>query len=395
MKNILILGAGIYQVPLIKTAKRLGLHTIVASVSGNYPGFVLADKAYYTDTCDKEKLLKIAKEEKIDGVCVCGTDVAVPAQGYLCEQLGLIGPSEAAAIRAQNKVDMKKAFIAHDVRTAEVRYIDIENSNVETICQEIGYPVIFKAVDSSGSRGIKCVEDVGQIMTAYEIVRAATHDKQYIIEKYLVGTEFGAQAFVLDGKLQFVLPHGDYVYAGNTGVPLGHFAPIEIGEDKQADAIQQVKKAVRALGLDNCAINADFMLCNGEVYVLEIGARAGATCLVELVSLYYGFDYFQKIIEVSLGLKPNWEQQLETPQPNASMLLYSALGGKIKKICAPAIKDARVLDLSFDYKVGDIIREFTNGTDRIGQIITIGKSVEEAKKVIDDLLEKIEITTEC
>ena len=29
MKKIMILGAGIYQVPLIKTAKRLGLYTIV------------------------------------------------------------------------------------------------------------------------------------------------------------------------------------------------------------------------------------------------------------------------------------------------------------------------------------------------------------------------------
>ena len=42
MKKIMILGAGIYQVPLIKTAKRLGLYTIVVSIPGNYPGFALA-----------------------------------------------------------------------------------------------------------------------------------------------------------------------------------------------------------------------------------------------------------------------------------------------------------------------------------------------------------------
>ena len=39
MKKILILGAGIYQVPLIRTAKKLGLYTIVASIPGTYPGF--------------------------------------------------------------------------------------------------------------------------------------------------------------------------------------------------------------------------------------------------------------------------------------------------------------------------------------------------------------------
>ena len=40
----MILGAGIYQVPLIRTARRMGLYTIVVSIPGDYPGFALADK---------------------------------------------------------------------------------------------------------------------------------------------------------------------------------------------------------------------------------------------------------------------------------------------------------------------------------------------------------------
>ena len=43
MKKILILGAGVYQVPLIKTAERLGIQTIVCSIPANYPGFEFAD----------------------------------------------------------------------------------------------------------------------------------------------------------------------------------------------------------------------------------------------------------------------------------------------------------------------------------------------------------------
>ena len=77
MKKIMILGAGIYQVPLIKTAKKLGLYTIVVSIPGNYPGFELADKVYYENTVDDEKILEIAKEEQIDGIITTGTDVCV------------------------------------------------------------------------------------------------------------------------------------------------------------------------------------------------------------------------------------------------------------------------------------------------------------------------------
>ena len=66
MKKILILGAGIYQVPLIKTARRLGIYSIVCSIPGNYPGFEYADKVYYENTTDAEKILEIARKENID-----------------------------------------------------------------------------------------------------------------------------------------------------------------------------------------------------------------------------------------------------------------------------------------------------------------------------------------
>ena len=56
--KILILGAGIYQVPLIKKAKEMGHFVMVASIRGNYPGFTFADKCVYLDTTDREAICK-------------------------------------------------------------------------------------------------------------------------------------------------------------------------------------------------------------------------------------------------------------------------------------------------------------------------------------------------
>ena len=42
--KIMIVGAGVYQVPLIQRAKERGLETIVVSPDGNYPGLAIADK---------------------------------------------------------------------------------------------------------------------------------------------------------------------------------------------------------------------------------------------------------------------------------------------------------------------------------------------------------------
>ena len=62
MKNrIMILGAGVYQVPLIIKANEMGLETIVISPKGNYPGILLADIFLEIDTTDSKGILKAAK----------------------------------------------------------------------------------------------------------------------------------------------------------------------------------------------------------------------------------------------------------------------------------------------------------------------------------------------
>ena len=83
----------------------------------------------------------------------------------------------------------------------------------------------FKAVDSSGSRGIIRVDSTEDFEEARRIVRETSRTDEYIIEEFVEGEEFGAQAFVPNGEVQFILPHGDYVFQGDTGVPVGHFAP--------------------------------------------------------------------------------------------------------------------------------------------------------------------------
>lgn len=392
MKKILVLGAGIYQVPLIKKAKEMGIYTIVASIPGKYPGFNYADKIVYENTTDKETLLAVAKQENVDGVVVCGTDVAVPTQGYICDRLGLKGPTFEAAVLAQDKAKMKKAFMKGGVRTADVRYVKLENSNPLDICLDIGYPVIFKSIDASGSRGITKVLCENDVPYAYEQVKQNTRADLYLIEKYLEGEEFGAQAFIFDNELQFVLPHGDYVFQGDTGVPIGHYAPFDMSDDIIEDARKQLTNAVKALGINNCAINADFILSGGETFVLEIGARAGATCLAEMTSLYYGYDYYEKIIQSALGEKPDFTPLNTKRQPSAEMLFRASRSGTLEHISIPRNIDKKIVDLSFDYSVGNHVKEFRKGTDRIGQIIAVGDTVAEAKRIIDETMNKVEIS---
>ncbi len=391
MKKLMIMGAGIYQVPLIKKAKEMGIYTIVVSIPGNYPGFALADQVCYENTVDYEKVLEVAKRERIDGIVTAGTDVAVITIGKVCDELGLSGLSFEAAQIASNKILMKKKYEEYGVRTARFREISFEEDMYEKT-EGLRFPLIFKAVDTSGSRGIIRVNAKEEFEAARDIVRANSRTDFFIVEEFIEGEEFGAQAFVYRGEVKFILPHGDYVFQGDTGVPIGHFAPYQLPPEVIADAKEQLEKAIAAMKLDNCAINADFILRDGQTYVLELGGRSGATCLAELVSIYYGYDYYEKLILAALGEEVDFSQ--EHAVPNASMLLRSDRDGVIRSMANRNGPDENIYEIQFDYKVGDAVKKFHVGPHRIGHVITKGSTLEAAVETLHRALDRIEIEIE-
>ncbi len=392
MKKLMIMGAGIYQVPLIKTAKRMGIHTIVVSIPGNYPGFALADEVCYENTVDYEAVLRVAKEKQVDGIVTAGTDVAVITIGKVCDALGLKGLSFAAAEIASNKLGMKEKYEEYGVRTARFRLVKLDGSDLMEKASELTFPLIFKTVDSSGSRGIRRVDDVSEFEATRQYVAESTHKDYFLVEEFIEGEEFGAQAFVQDGKVEFILPHGDFVFHGDTGVPVGHFAPYDLPEAVVADCKEQLVKAVQAMGLDNCAINADFILRDGKTYVLELGGRSGATCLAELVSIYYGFDYYEKLIRVALGERVSFAS--DQAVPNVSKLLMSDTDGVIVSQTDDNAPSDNLVEVQFDYQPGDHVHAFHVGPHRIGHVITKGRTLDEAKKLLDEALSNIRIALE-
>ena len=394
MKSLLILGAGIYQVPLIKTAKRMGIHTIVASIPGNYPGFELADEVLYENTVDYEAILKIAKDRNVDGIVTTGTDVAVITIGKVCDALGLTGLSARAAEIASNKLLMKRAYEANGVRTARFRQIPINQEDYNDLIKDLRYPLIFKSIDSSGSRGITRVDSRSEFDAARKNAVNNTRSDSFIVEEFIEGEEYGAQAYVQNGRIEFILPHGDYVFHGDTGVPIGHFAPYKLSDEVFEDTRIQLTGAIEAMELDNCAINADFILSDGKCYVLEIGGRSGATCLAELVALYYDFDYYEKIIRVALGEHVDFipgAKAHTTGVPNACMLLTSDKDGIIESQTDENPVNDNIVDVQFDYKPGDKVHKFRVGPHRIGHVITKGSTLEEAVDTLHTALDNIHI----
>ncbi|MCC8129554.1 MAG: ATP-grasp domain-containing protein [Clostridiales bacterium] len=386
MTKILILGASIYQVPLIRAAKRMGLYTIVSSIPGDYPGFRLADKAWEINTTDREAILAAAQAEGIDGICTTGTDVAVSTIGYVCGHMGLPGISERAALMATDKADMKEAFRRGDVSTANF-YRAYSLADVETAAQKIGFPVVVKRVDSSGSRGITIVHDPRGLEDAYREAAANTRRPYVIVEKMLGGVEIGVDGVIQNGKLAFFAPHEKFLYrSGRTTIPAGHGLPYHGSEQVQREIGVQMDRAVKALGLDNCSFNADVLVDGETVSVLEMGGRTGATCIPELISTYYGIDFYEKILQNALGIPLDFTPQVEAC-PCMAKLLMSPVDGVITGIDEDGLAAVRRVctELVLDFPVGHPVEAMQNGTTRIGHVVAPASCEEE----LDALMSRV------
>lgn len=391
MFKLMILGAGIYQVPLIKKANEMGFKTIVVSPAGDYPGIHIADTHVQLDTRDKEGILKNAIKYNIDGILTTGTDVAVPSIGYVIDKLGLSGTPYKASCKSMDKVLMKNAFKKHGVKTANF-YVARTFEDLIEGAKQIGFPSIVKAVDSSGSRGITKVSTLDDLGKAYENANSVSFSKNVIIEAFLEGREIGAQAVIVNSELKELFLHGDKVTPSPTSVPIGHSLPLDLDDSIISDIKDNITKAIKAIGIINTVSNIDIMIVDGEAYILEIGARMGATCLPENVEFYSGIDMYKLIIELSVGKNPSLPKAFKETA-NASELICAKKTGIVTSINIPEStrNHPNLLDFSIDISVGKRVNKFSIGPDRVGHIIVQGSSASEAEKLAHKLSNSIQI----
>lgn len=393
-KRLLVVGAGRGQIGLYKAAKEMEIHTIACTMpDNNPPGIKLADEVCYVNIANPDEVLEKAMTLNIDGLATSCLDTGVPAIGKVCDALGLTGLTEDAAIMCGDKLKMKKAFMEHSVNTA--KFVEIHShEELEKALDILNLPVIIKATDLQGSNGIYIAKTHEAAIEGFHEAMKKTHRDYCIVEQYIEGYEFGAQAFVYNGEVLFVMPHGDETYMSHTAVPVGHYVPFEGDESIHQQAEEAVKGAIRALGLNNCAVNVDLILKDNTVYLIELTGRVGANCLPELTEIYFGIEYYKMIVAMALGENPLelWEKRRgKTKAGLSKMILETERSGELESIRYKGIIKDDVIEVTFFKHADDEIRIFENSNDCVGQIIVQGNTMDDCKKTLQGVLGQIEM----
>lgn len=395
--RLLVLAAGILQVPVIKKAKEMGIYVIAADGDPNAVGLKYADKAIVVNITSEEDVLKVARKEHIDGVIHPCSEVSMNVMGRLNDELGLSGISREQAIRATNKHLMREAFEKGNApspksmltENAEDAWIHLQN--------DFSSDGILKPSRNSGSRGIAKVSrgmDKKDFIKAYDIALNESRDKSVLIEQFIEGPEFSIEIIVWNGIVN-VLTVTD---KKTTGAP--HF--VELGHNQpscfSAEDVETLKMAaivgVKALGVSNCACHAEAKLMDGKAYLMEIGARLGGDFIsTELTHLSTGIDMVAAAINVALGIEPDLNPK-EDPK-GVCIRYFCPKPGKLVSISNTEILNNPHVYLWEIYrKVGDIIPEVTSSLCRSGHVIVTEETPQKAIVLAENLIHNVKMETE-
>ena len=408
-----MLAAGILQVPVIKRAHEMGIYVIAADGDPNACGLKYADKAIVANITSEEEMLRVAREEKIDGVIHPCSEVSMNVMGRINDELGLSGISREQAIRATNKHLMREAFEQYGAPSPKSRcFTDVEVA-WGSFCTEFTGACILKPSRNSGSRGIAKIEediDGAEFQKLFETAKDESRDKQVMLEQFIEGPEFSVEIIVWKGKVNVLTITDKKTTEAPHFVELGHNQPScypsEIVEKIKAAAVAGVK----ALGVNNCACHAEVKVEevkddrlkvkdeSGEVkvmpYIMEIGARMGGDFISTILTpLSTGVDMIAAAVNCALGIEPCL--QPTSKQQGVCIRYFCPEPGALKSITnTEVLNDPRVYEWEIYHKAGDVIPEVTSSLCRSGHVIVTEETPQKAIELAERMISEVTLKTE-
>lgn len=300
-KKLAVIGASYLQLPLVKKAREMGIEVHCFAWEDGAVCKEIADYFYPISILEKEEVLKICKEVKVDAVTTIASDVAVLTVNYVAGKMGLISNDEKYSLITTNKYLMRQCFSEHNVPSPK---FCLSEGSFSIEAASFKYPLIVKPTDRSGSKGVEKIYLKKELQSALERACEASFQKKAIIEEFVEGREISVESISFNGK-HFILQITDKVTTGEPFfVELEHHQPSSLPEDITEKVRAIVLNALNALHIEYGASHSELKITDdGDIKVIEIGARMGGDFIgSDLVSLSTGYDFVKGVIQVALGL---------------------------------------------------------------------------------------------
>lgn len=276
----MLLGGLRYLLPVIETAHRLGHYVVTVDYLPDNIAHRYSDEYHNVSILDKEAVLTLARELKIDGIMSFAVDPGVTAAAYVAEKLGLpFQGSYESVVILQDKARFRRFLRENGFNVPN----DKGFTNLKDALENADYfnwPVIVKPVDSAGSKGVSRVDSPDNLAKAVEYALSESHNGHFIIEDFLEkeGNTSDSECFTIDGELVFCSFSDQRfdAHAENPYTPSAYSWPSTMPQWAKEELRSEIQRLVRLLDLKTGIYNVETRLCkDGKPYIMEVSPRGG------------------------------------------------------------------------------------------------------------------------
>jgi hypothetical protein len=190
--DVMVIGAAVGQLPLIRKVQAMGHRALVVSCPGPYPGLDEADEALLVDIRDWDEIGRMGRDRNVAAVVTDQTDVCLPTAAAVAEELGLPGVPSALVSLFTNKQKLRALCRAREILTP-CSYTVRSLSDLAEASKALACPFVLKPVDSDGSRGVQIVRDLSGLGQAYEKSLVFSRSGVLLAESYIAGVRSGGR----------------------------------------------------------------------------------------------------------------------------------------------------------------------------------------------------------
>lgn len=398
-KKVLLLGGSHFQVPSVKKAKELGYYTITCDYLPDNPGHKYADEYHNVSTTDKEAVLKLAKDLKIDGIVCYASDPAAPTAAYVAEKMGLPGQPYKSVEILSNKDLFRKFLTENNFNVPRARgYCSVDEAIKDF--SNFKLPVMVKPVDSSGSKGVTKISDIKNLESAIKYALNFSRNKRFIIEEYVekFGYQIAGDGFSVDGKLVFRCFANEHfnLKAGNPFVPIGESWPYNMPMHIHDKIHNETQRLLDLLGMKTGAYNFDVRIDKDEnVILMELGPRNGGNLIAQVIEYATGVDTVKYTIESAMGKNCS---DLKMVEPNgfwSCFMVHSKKAGILKSVeFSDEFKKNNIVEFEMMYNKGDKVDSFNGSNGTLGTMILKYSSMDEMLTKMDNMDDFVKVMVE-
>ena len=314
LRKVLVLGSGPIRigqgiefdycsVHSVWALKKMGCETIIIN---NNPetvstDFDIADKLYFEPLTPEDVQNVVELEKPWGAVVQFGGQTAIKLAKALTEMgVQLLGTSAEGIDAAEDRERFDEVLNTCGIPRAKGTTVFTTQEALDA-AHQLGYPVLVRPSYVLGGQGMEIAYTDQNIIDFMDIINMTVQEHPILVDKYLMGRElevdgvFDGEDILIPGIMEHVERAG--IHSGDS---ISVYPPLHVTEKHKQTILENTRNMARELGVVGL-INAQYILYNDEIYVIEVNPRSSRT--IPYISKVTGVPIVEVATRVILGEK--------------------------------------------------------------------------------------------